>query len=297
MKTFAKVIIVMALVFFWILIVAWYFFAFDLQWGVTWQSVTLGLPLLAAIVLIPLCVVYFLKRRKWRWGFYGVGGGFVVLVYTGLLLVFFSYLIVGEPKNNPKVTPETEENRILKLVLSEFGGNGIGYLVVDPEISTRYIGKNAEEHEGTKKYIQGHFMNYEYEGDYFGIMTITGNISIGIKDEKVSALIDRFLEINQSSANLTLKSSPKDGYYIDYDGKFSRYYKSGFDEGWIRTRLCRPATFSADISLPVYDPDTGLILIYFGSQGAPLSGSGDIYLFEYKNGNLKCLGSVMVWIS
>lgn len=296
-KGLAKVLLVAVSVLLFLIIAAWYFFAFDLQWGINWQAVTWGLPLLAGIVLIPLCMVYFFRRKRLRWGLYGITISLIVLIYTGFILVFYSYNIVGEPKNNPKETPDTEENSILELVLSEIGGNGIGYLVLDPELSKDYVGLTTEERENTKKWILENFKYWDNGIISDGIIWFTGNISIGIKDEKTSVLLDHFLEVNQNSGNLALKSSPKDGYYIDYDEKYSRYFNCGIGKGWMRLKLCRPGTALADVSLPAYDHDTGLILIYLGYSSDALSGSGHIFLFKCENGKLKPLGSVMVWIS
>jgi hypothetical protein len=282
MKTFAKVIIVTSCVFFWIIIALWYFFGFDLQWGVTWQSVTLGLPLLAAIILVPLCIVYFFKKRKWRWGFSAVGIAVIILVYTGLILWNYSYMIVGEPKSGPKETLATEENRILTLLLTKEKGNR-GYAIVDPEVYLWYLDNYTEDNIlNLKKNLAQEYRVYN-----------SANEAVSLN---VSLLFDHFIELNREKMSLNLKSSPQNGYYIDYDGKFSRYFEKG-GGGWIRQRLFRPGTNHTEISIPVYDKNTGLVIVYIGWDIDYLFGSGGIYMFEYKNDELKYINYDELWIS
>ena len=288
MKKIARILLVAANLLAFCILGAWYFFAFDIQWGLTWQAATWGLPTLVGTALVIVCIVLYLRRRKWKWGLAGIGVSIVTIICTGLILGFFSQNIVGVPKNGPEETPDTEENRILTLVLKEFFGGNSGYAVIHPEMHERIGGISPEEREHAKEYIADHFL---YTND--GVVS-----SLGIEDENVISLIDRFLEINQDPGKLTIPSSPEDGYYIDYDGRFSRYFQGGASGGWTRWRLTRPnAGPSVDLLLPAYDAESGLILMYIGMQGAPLSGSGYIFLFQYADGEFKGLGSVMIWIS
>ena len=288
MKIVARILLVVANLLSFCVLGAWYFFAFDIQWGLTWQAVTWGLPTLVGTALVIVCVVLYIRRRKWRWGLAGIGVAVVTIICTGLILCFFSQNIVGAPENGPEETPDTEENRIMTLVLKEFFGGDIGYEVIKPEMYRRIGGVSPEEREHLKEFIIDRF-HYTTDG---------AELSINIEDENVLSLIDRFLEINQDPGKLTIPSSPEDGYYIDYDGKFSRYFQGGVSAGWTRWRLTRPnAGSSVDLLLPAYDAESGLILMYIGMQGAPLTGFGDIFLFQYKDGEFKTLGSVMVWIS
>lgn len=140
-KTFLRTILIIANIILFCILGVWYFFAFDIQWGLTWQAFTWGLPLLAAIIIVIVCICKFIKRRKWRWGLSGIGVAVFALIYTIFILVFYSYHVVGEPGNGPIKTLETEENRILSLVLTHFLDDGFGYDVIYPESSTRYLFK------------------------------------------------------------------------------------------------------------------------------------------------------------
>ena len=45
-----------------------------------------------------------------------------------------------------------------------------------------------------------------------------------IEECDVSKLVDLLFERNKIRVRLSLKSSPKDGYLIDYDGKYNKYF-------------------------------------------------------------------------
>jgi len=53
--------------------------------------------------------------------------------------------------------------------------------------------------------------------------------NIKIQDYDISNLVDLLLERNKKSVRLSLESLPKDGYIIDYDGTYARYFE---EKGW-----------------------------------------------------------------
>ncbi len=269
-------------------LLVWYFFAFDIQWGFNWQSITWGLPVLAAAVIAIVCLVRFVRRRKWRWGFSAVAITALAILYTWLILLFYSYNVVGKPVNGPDETLDTEDNRIISLVLSEFFGDKPGYRVVDPQLALPYIGTSSEDREHFGGWIQnGLFIPY--------VQSNPAPSRIG--EDNFADFVDRFLLKNITLGLLTIESSPQDGYYIDYDSKFARYFKSGEEAGWRRMSFCRPSVGMADVSLPIYDAETGLIIIYLGTRDAPLVGSGYIFLLQMQDGELQIISNVLVWIA
>ena len=279
------VIIVVSLVLLAALLV-WYFFAFDIQWGFNWSSVTWGLPVLAAVVIAIICLVRFIQRRRWRWGLSVVAVVALAILYTWLILLFYSYNIVGKPVNGPDETLDTEDNRIISLVLSEFFGDKPGYRVVDPQLALPYIGTSTEDRK--------HFGGWIRNGLLIPYMQTDPPLS-QIGEDNFVDFIDRFIFKNTDLGLLTLESSPQDGYYIDYDSKFARYFESGVEAGWRRMDFCRPSVGMADVSLPLYDAETGLIIIYLGTQDAPLIGGGYIFLLQMQEGELRVISSVLVW--
>jgi hypothetical protein len=169
-----------------------------------------------------------------------------------------------------------EDNRILCLVLKRSFADG-GFTVVDPETSLSHVAReDSEEIKQTKRYVTEHLQTN-------GIV--------------VTKLVDELFEHNRKPVRLTLQSSPKDGYVIDYDGKYAKYFdKDG--GGWEKWYKENPkAHGNTTVSLPVYDRKTGLVLVYTGTQSHWLAGSGWVILYKYENGELKEINKVMMWIS
>jgi hypothetical protein len=75
-----------------------------------------------------------------------------------------------------------------------------------------------------------------------------------------------------------------------------RSYKDG--GGWEKCYKETPkAHGNTTVSIPVYDKKTGIVLVYMGTQSHWLAGSGWIIAYEYKEGKLKEMKRVMLWIS
>jgi hypothetical protein len=116
-----------------------------------------------------------------------------------------------------------------------------------------------------------------------------------VKRKHVDHLLERLMARNKKPARLTLTSSPKDGYLIDYGGKFGKYFRDG-GGGWDRWFKENPkAHGSARVSLPAYDPKTGLVLIYMSVTIDGRGGWGDLILYKYRDGELEELGRVLLW--
>jgi hypothetical protein len=169
-----------------------------------------------------------------------------------------------------------EENTILALVLKRSYTDG-GYTVVAPENGfSPMAGDDSNEIKQSKKYVAERFQ--------------TNGVAL-------TKLVDRLFERNRKPVRLTIKSSPKDGYLIDFDGKYQKYFEKD-GGGWEKWYKENPkAHGSTQVSLPVYDQKTGLVLVYTGTQSHWLAGSGWIILYRYEKGGLKELNKVMMWIS
>jgi len=84
---------------------------------------------------------------------------------------------------------------------------------------------------------------------------------------------------------------------IDYDGKFANYFKED-GGGWEKWYKENPKAHGiTTVSLPAYDPKTGLVLLYMGTQVHWLAGSGRVILYSYEKGELKELKRLEMWIS
>ena len=121
--------------------------------------------------------------------------------------------------------------------------------------------------------------------------------NLKVQNEHIDQLIETLIQRNKRPVRLELTSSPQDGYLIDYDGKFEKYFKDD-GGGWERWYEENPrARGWTRISLPAYDPKTGLVLVYQGTQSHWLAGAGYLILYRYVDGKLEELGRVMLWIS
>jgi hypothetical protein len=112
----------------------------------------------------------------------------------------------------------------------------------------------------------------------------------------VDSLVNELFAKNIKSVRMSIPSAPEKGYLIDYDGKFQYYLKH--INGWGQLRNENPGARSmVYLSVPAYDPNTGLVLIYIGWASDGLLGSGDVILYKYIFGRLLEIDSVTVWIS
>jgi hypothetical protein len=319
MKTFSKVIIVTISILALLLAATLCFFAFTYQWVVTRHALLLFIPLLVAAVLVTLFFVYFFRRKKWRWGFIGIGISILVLAYTGLIPWNYSHIVIREPQNNPVVTSDTDENRILTLLLSGNISNGRTlinrgnkyYVVIAPDNDNYgyFKDKIPQECNGYKSRLIDEYKK--------------SNESDNSTLQNLSGLFDKFVELNKQPWRLSLKSSTRDGYYrfdetlngyppgffpVDYylpPVGIRQYFNLGFIHwerpslgvfdifGWGKWRLYgRDFAGYFQLSIPAYDKETGMVILYESGAYA-----GYLYIFKYENGSLYLKTGVGLWVS
>ncbi len=184
---------------------------------------------------------------------------------------------------------QVEDNVLLDLVLKKESCKGY-YTVVDPKtsISGYTQDDNADAAAVREEYLRLiRLVQFDLKN--------SGKLKIRGYDLK--PLTEMLLDRNLHSTKLNLRSSPKAGYVVDYKDEYSKYFeeKGG---GWKRLRAEHPkASGRTHISLPAYDPQSHVLLIYFGSQFGWTAGAGFIVAYRYENGKLDELGRVQMWIS
>jgi hypothetical protein len=169
-----------------------------------------------------------------------------------------------------------EENRLLALALEKnFAGNG--YTVVAPATNPAWImQETGKENEPLKKRLRE---------------------TPALKGIETDALLARLAERNRESVRLTLESNAGNGYVIDFDGAFAAYFKEG-GGGWQKWRKENPQAHGlTQVSVPVYDAKTGLVLVYIGTQFAPLAGGGYLVFYRLEKDKLVEVARIMLWIS
>jgi hypothetical protein len=163
-------------------------------------------------------------------------------------------------------TPTDQEDAILVLIL-KCPANNWGCTVVQP--NTEKMGRSNQD---IAKQLE------------------TNGVS-------VSGLVKQLFERNLHSVRLSIKSSPKDGYIFDNDGKYEKYFAKG-GGGWEKWYQDNPKLHGlTTVSLPVYDKTSGLVLVYLGTQYQSEGGEGWIILYSYKQGELKELNRISLWVS
>ncbi len=169
-----------------------------------------------------------------------------------------------------------EENAVLHLVLERDFEDG-GYTVVDPK--TRLSNYDFSATNEIAKAKQG-------------IRRETA-----IAEHDVSALVDQLFQKNAKATTLSLPSVPGNGYLIDKDGQFQKYFRED-GGGWEKWYKDHPQAHGmTTVSRPAIDEVNGLVLVYTGVQLDWDVGSGWIILYQYKEGKLKQLKKAMLWIS
>ncbi len=195
------------------------------------------------------------------------------LLSVGICLIWVSLCAAQNTKG------QADDNLLLAKVLDKvFGGRG-GFTVVSPKtffLSDMGPFRDVTEQTEAKERMKRHFNNEGYD---------------------IGPLVDLLFERNMSSVRLSLKSCPHNGYFIDYKRKYAKYFKRN-GGGWERLSKENPkARGQTRISLPAYDPDLHILLVYYGTQADWLAGAGYVVAYRYENGQLNELGRLTIWIS
>jgi hypothetical protein len=239
-----------------------YFFGFDLEWGFNQPALTWGLPLLIVCAGSIVTLIFNITLKKWLLSIITFIFCILGIFYFNILLsshetVFLDYS--NEPSQNAALT---EEEKIIVLLLENRKPDETGYYkVVKPEVSIdNPIFPNS---------------------DGINILKTELKSNSNLKNINFDpALIDQFFEINKNPCKLNIASNPQAGYFIDYAGQFDNYDWKGIHSFHPRVGA------KLRISLPVFDPQTGYILIYEGWSFDSLMGVGRIYAYKYENGKI-----------
>lgn len=168
------------------------------------------------------------------------------------------------------------DDEILAQVLRSQRDLG-GYTVVDPKTSLgdTLTGKTPAEIDKTREYVQREFAGMGYD---------------------IGPLFDMLIEKNKNQAYITLESSPEDGYLIDYERKFEKYFEKD-GGGWKAWYRDNPFAHGyVRVSLPAFDAETGLVLVYIETQRHELAGFGYLVACRLANGHLAEIGRYLLWV-
>jgi hypothetical protein len=173
------------------------------------------------------------------------------------------------PASEPEFVTDnlTEVDRqIIKLILTSHYEDG-GYNIINPEMSLAGATSNLAA--------------VDYITSYFNERGID-----------VFSLLVKFYARNWEPVRMDIPSSISNGYIIDYQNKFNTYL------GWEEFREANPKVHSyVSISLPVYDPDTNLVLVYLSWSGGLLLASGGLRAYKYDGDTFEEIANLNLWIS
>lgn len=169
-----------------------------------------------------------------------------------------------------------DDNTLIALALSGSYEDG-GYTVVDPMTNANCLSMNdPQSAKQSKEFIRKRMR---------------------FKEHDLTNLIDLLFERNKTPVRLTLASSPKDGFVIDYEGTYEKYFERD-GGGWDKWYKENPKAHGfTRISLPAYDLESKLMLICTETQLDWEMGSGWLILYRFENGRLKELTRVLLWMS
>lgn len=170
-----------------------------------------------------------------------------------------------------------EYDYIISFILTDYFENG-GYNIINPDMSfgSPFVAASTS-YGGGMTYFQE---KLEAEGcDSLKLIHILN-------------------ERNSSPIEMSIESSPENGYIIDYEHEFESYFQEGIEAGWEKFRKDNPKAGSyITISAPVYDPKSKIIIVYYDFVDGPLSGMGYLLAFRYQNGILEGIAEDELWIS
>lgn len=227
----------------------------------------------------------------------------------------FPSLVLPVPINKQYV--DSQENKLMSLVLQDKSSQG--YDFVAPMTSSYFEPFTAENSENTARFKTkfNEEIKYLYSVDF-----------------DFSNLIDQLIEVNRRPVPLTIKSSFKDGYYIDYYDIYNKWIANFFGVSatnyevietskwdiyrrfnrrladYYREREKKSTFVDTKILWDTFNtshPDVRSIVTiskpaYDPETGYMLivyegGGTGSIDVYKYENGRLIYLGPYIIWIN
>jgi len=252
------------------------------EYAFTW-----GLPLFLGIIFIFVDLFLVLKTQKWLLSIMGLFIAITSLTYYFVLTEKYDYVFLPETEIVSIDQALCDENNILISLLSNSKYKNHEYVIVYPystlgnlnvveEITKEIPQHDLKTEEAFRQEIKNDFKNSNYDIYY---------------------LIDDFFEVNKNSTRLPINTSIENGYYIDTENYLSSFFQDTID-GWTQFHSYHPqALIHISLSKPVYDPQTGYVLIYWEKRGGYIAASGEFCLLRYKDGILTPLQKVEIWIS
>jgi hypothetical protein len=243
-----------------------YYYGFDLQSGLNPAALTWGLPLGLAIIAVLVTGFLTWKGRSIKWGLGGLGFSMIVMAYFVIIASSYYYLLVISRAGSSQ--QDSMENKILGEVISENVANN-KFVIIDPVTEVPELN------------------------------IVEVQLILSPRSDDLMTLVNRFITINKISSQLSLNSSPRAGYYVDYGSEYKKYFKN-LAEGWRMWRVFHPYISGCyRISQPYYDPESGYFLLFMDYTKNTIfrpGGFGNLYIYKYENNSPKLVETVPISI-
>ncbi len=199
-----------------------------------------------------------------------IASALFILVCGGLAVSALMHMM--DDAEGPGDGLSESETRVLTQVIAHPYTDG-GYNVVSPRtVIAPLWGHDARSTEARKQTILA---------------------ALAPKDPAAASMVERLYQRNNASVHLALKSQPDKGYIVD-DGRYEALFQPD-GGGWANWRTAYPrAREYIRFSRPVYDPRTGLFIIYIEGRDA-VSGAGVVKLLKDDHGKLTTIGVAPLW--
>jgi hypothetical protein len=117
-----------------------------------------------------------------------------------------------------------------------------------------------------------------------------------VKADK-SALVDEFFKANETEVDISPLPQKYPDLRIVSDDKISEYFsKEG--GGWDELYRNNPAACGiVNVSIPVFEPSTGIILVYEARKRDLLFGRGSIKVYKVEKEKLQLIGEYNFWVA
>lgn len=201
-----------------------------------------------------------------------IASGLFILVCGGIAVSALMHMM-GDAVGTADSLSESE-TRILNQVIAHPYTDG-GYNVVSPKtVIAPLWGHDASSTAKRRQYILA---------------------TLAPTDPAAVSMVTRLYQRNAASVRLALQPRPDQGYIID-DGSYAALFQPD-GGGWAKWQSAYPkARDYIAFSRPVYDPRTGLFIIYVEDH-SPTHSAGIVKLLKEDHGKLTTLGVALIWKS
>jgi len=197
-----------------------------------------------------------------------------------LLTLPVIFLLIGAVCLAGELKTEIRDNEIIALFLQSYYKDVADrgkYVVVSPETSFEYVEDERLMPEDRKN-------RWNRLRTYVRDRIRAGEIKLDGYD--IGPIIDDLFEKNKRKARLSIKSDPKNGYIVDYDGTFEKsarkYGNQFYKENPNVLELTR-------VSLPGWNQEHNIFLIY-------TAWNGNLIAYRYEKGTLNEIGRTTLLI-